>query len=495
MAIEDFSIEITKKVLLYMSLKQKAIRAFGWSLFDKLIGHLSNLALMIYLARLIGPEGFGFIGMLTIFMQLAESVVSNGFSSALVQRSHQLVEDDTSTVFWINLGWGVLMYFALYIAAPWIALFYRQPELVEIARILFLVIIISTFTVVPRAKLTIVIDFRSQAIINVFAILFSSALAVWLAQSGYGYWTLVWLIVSKALLTSLASWWFCRWLPQWRFSRVSFVALFGFGSKLMLAGLVATIVNSLYVALIGRFYSATQVGFYTQATNWSNSLYQLISTSLHSVTYPLLTSIKEDRERLISIYKQLISITMLVCLPMLIGFAAIAEDVVRLLLGERWLPVAPVLVALCVARAVTPISSINMNILNAVGRSDLFLKADLFKLPTILIALFFALPYGIQGFALASVCTSFIAFFINAWYPGKMFGFGGLAQLRLALPYISASIFMFVGIQFLPWGPSYPGLAGKVVIGGVFYIVILAAMRDIWIKQMWSLIFQRGVVA
>lgn len=474
-----------------MSFKHQAVRAFGWSLSDKFINQLGYLAVTVYLARLIGPESFGFVGMLTIFMLLADSVVSGGFSSALVQRSQQMTEDDACTVFWVNLGWGLLMYAALYRAAPWIAQFYRQPELVDIARVLFLVIVINTFTVVARAKLTIAVDFKSQAIANTIATLLSSALAVLMAQRGYGYWALVWLMVSKALLASAGIWWFCRWLPQWRFCRASFTALFGFGSKLMLAGVVATIVNNLYVALIGRFYSATQVGFYSQATNLSNYLYQFIASSLQGVTYPIMTSIKEDRERLIRIYKQLISITMLVCLPMLVGFAAIADDVVRLFLGEEWRPTVPVLVALCIARTVTPISSINMNILNAVGRPDLFLKVDLSKLPMTLGALFIALPYGIQGLAWATVFTSFIAFFINAWYPGKMFGFGGFAQLRLALPYIAASALMFVVVHFLPLNTSYVGVAGKILIGGMTYSVAIGVMGDVWVGRVWRVVRRR----
>jgi O-antigen/teichoic acid export membrane protein len=454
-------------------------------LSDKLINQFGYLVVTIYLAHLIGPESFGFIGMLTIFTLLADSIVSGGFSSALVQRSQKLTEDDASTVFWVNLAWGVLIYSTLYFVAPWIAQFYRQPELVDVGRILFLVIIINTLTVVARAKLTIAVDFKSQAIANTASTVISSAIGLFMARDGYGYWALVWLIVCKALITSAGIWWFCRWLPRMRFSYASFRSLFSFGSNLMLAGFVSTITNNLHVVLIGRFYNAAQVGFYTQATNLSNYVSQLIASSLQGVTYPIMTSIKEDRERLIGVYKQLISITMLVSLPMLIGFAAIADDVVLLFLGEEWLPTIPVLVALCIARTITPISSINMNILNAVGRSDLFLKVDLCKLPMALIALYLAIPYGIQGLAWASVCTSFIAFFINAWLPGKMFGFGGLSQLRVARPYVFASILMFLVVHFVPFSASYAGVAGKISIGILIYVVLVSAMGDVWVRRFW----------
>lgn len=456
-----------------MSLKHKIVYAFAWTLLDKLFNQLGYLAVTIYLARLIGPESFGLIGMLTIFMLLADSVVSGGFTSALVQRSQELTEEDASTVFWVNLGWGLFIYLSLYIAAPWIAQFYRQHELVEIARVLFLVVIINTFTVVARAKLTIAIDFKSQAIANTIGTLLSSALSLFLVQQGYGYWALVWLIVSKALISSVCIWWFCKWLPRICFSNKSFRSLFGFGSNLMIAGFVATIVNNLYVVLIGRYFNATQVGFYTQATNLSNYLSQFISSSLQGVTYPIMTSVKEDRERLLSIYKQLISITMLVSLPLLIGFAAIAEDFVLLFLGDQWLPMVPVLIALSIARAITPISAINMNILNAVGRSDLFLKIDLLKLPLSLGALFTALPYGIQGIAWAMVCTSFISFFINGWFPGRIFGFGGSAQLRLSLSYIAVSVVMFIIVTSFPVSSGYLELMFKVIIGMFIYLCLL----------------------
>jgi teichuronic acid exporter len=468
-----------------MTLKSKAFRAFAWVLSDKLINQFGYLIVTVYLARLIGPESFGFIAVLTIFILLAESVVSGGFASALVQRSQQLTEDDSCTVFWINCVWGLLIYIALFTAAPLIAEFYRQPELVAIARVLFLVIIINTLTIVPRAKLTIIVDFRSQAIANTIATFFSSTLAILMASNGYGYWALVWLTISKSFISSVCIWWFCPWLPKWRFSRKSFESIFSFGSNLMVASFVATVVNNLYVVLIGRFYNVTQVGFYTQAANLSSYLSQSIASSLENVAYPIMTSIKDDRDRLIGIYKQLISITMLVSLPMLTGFAAIADDAVMLFLGEEWIPTVPVLVALCIARTITPISSINMNILNAIGRSDLFLKIDLFKLPMTLGALFLALPFGIQGVAWASVCTSFIAFFINAWLPGKMFGYGGLAQLSVARPYILASALMFLIMHFVPLSASYAGIAGKITIGALIYVIFARIMGDVWIDRLW----------
>lgn len=475
-----------------MSLKQKAIRGFAWSLVDKLINQLGYLAVTIYLARLIGPESFGLIGMLTIFMLLAESVISNGFSAALVQRSKQLTPEDESTVFYINMVWGVAMYILLYFSAPFIAQFYKAPQLVDISRLLFVVIIINSLAVVVRAKLTINIDFKSQTIASTIATLFSAVVGIYLARLGYDYWAFVWMLVVKSALNTVLIWLFCRWLPQLIFSVESFRRLFKFGSNLMIAGFVATFVNNLYIALIGRFFNVTQVGYFTQANNLSNNLYQMLSSTLQGVTYPILTSVKEERERLVSIYKHLISITMLVSLPLLVGLAAVSHEVVILFLGEEWLPVVPVLSILCFARAITPISAINMNILNAIGRSDLFLKVDLVKLPITIAALLISVPYGIEVVAWAMVGTTVIAFFINAYFPGALFGFGAWSQLKAAAKYIIAAVIMYVVVKWLQIETVlWLVLAAKVFLGLLLYPLLLVIMRDRFVMQYVDLLISK----
>ncbi len=469
------------------------MHGFIWSISDRLINQLGYLAVTVYIARLIGPESFGLIGMLTIFMLLAESAVNNGFTQALIQRSQQLTEADSSTIFYVNFGWGVAVYALLYFIAPFIADFYSQPVLIEISRVLFVIILINSLTVVARAKLTIKIDFKSQAIASTIATFFSSIVGIYLAIEGYGYWSLVWLLIIKSILNALGVWFFCRWLPKLIFSVESFKSLFKFGSNLMLAGFVATFVNNLYVALVGRYFNAAQVGYFTQAQNLSNYLSQLVGSTLQGVTYPIMTSVKDDKQRLINIYTQLISITMLVSLPMLIGFAAVAEDFVKLTLGEEWLAVIPVLVALCFARTITPISAINLNILNAVGRSDLFLKVDISKLPMTLAALFIALPYGIEGLAWAMVCTSFIAFFINAYFPGKLFGFGAIAQLKVAYKYIiAATVMYFAVIQIYISQSLWLTLVAKIFFGAVIYFAVLVILRDAFLLQNAKLVVNKA---
>jgi O-antigen/teichoic acid export membrane protein len=475
-----------------LNLRTKAIHGFSWSLADKLFNQLGYLAVTVYLARVIGPESFGLIGMLTIFVLLTESVVNNGFSQALVQRSHQLTVEDENTIFYVNLSWGILIYCLLYALAPLIADFYNESKLVEISRLLFLVILINSLAVVVRAKLIIDIDFKSQAIANSIGTLSSGAIGLYLASIGYGYWSLVWMLLSRAIFNTLGLWFFCRWRPRLIFSSYSFKNLFKFGSNLMAAGLVATFVNNLYIALIGRFFNAVQVGYFTQASNLSNSLNKLISSTLMGITYPILTSIKEQDERLISIYKQIISITTLASLPVILGFAAISEEFVLIFLGDDWRSAIPILTALCFARAITPLTGVNLSILNAIGRSDLFLKVDLLKLPLTLGALFIALPYGIEAVAWAMVCTSVISFFINAYYPGKFFGCGAFLQIKMAAKYIIAVVIMFTCIMQVSIDSSlWLQLVVKVILGALIYPLVLFLLRDSFFTENSRLIWKK----
>jgi O-antigen/teichoic acid export membrane protein len=366
----------------------------------------------------------------------------------------------------------------LFVTAPLIASFYSQPQLVPIARLLFVIIIINSLTVVVRAQLLIKVDFKSQTIAGAAATVVSSILAIYLAQEGYDYWAFVWLLLAKALVMNVFLWFFTRWLPRLIFSKKSLISLFKFGSNLMLAGMVATIVNNLYVAMIGRYFNAASVGYFTQATSLTNFLSGFISSSLQGVTYPILTSIQEDRDRLVSLYQKLIAITMLACLPALVGFAAVADSFVRVFLGDEWLPAVPIIQILCFARVITPISAINMNILNAVGRSDLFLKVDLSKLPMTLAALFISVPLGIQAVAWAMLITSCLAYFINAYYPGKLFGFGAVDQFKVAWKYILSASIMFGVVHSISFDNDLWELMAGIVIGGIVYIALLFMLKD-----------------
>lgn len=452
------------------SLKQSAIKGFSWNLFDKIINQVGSFLLLIYLSRELSPSDFGLIAMLAIFLAISQTIIDSGFSQALVQKSKAVSEDDMSTVFYINISISILLYSILYFSAPYIASFYQQDELVSLSRLLFLVLIINSFSLVPRAKLLIVLDFKSQSIINSISTLVSALVTVYMVYKGYTYWSLVAMALMKALANAILLTLFSKWYPKLLFSFKSFKALFKFGSNLLIVGVISSIVQNLYLILIGRFFNVAQVGYFHQSYNYTNMLSTTLSSVTQGVTYPLMASIQEDKARLIRIYIKVMGVITFITFPVFIGFAAITEEFVLMFLGEQWGPIIPIVIILSFARLITPISSLNLSILNARGRSDLFLKTELVKLPMTILALFIAIPYGIIGVAFSQLITTLLSFFINAYYPGKLFNFGAKEQLRQIVPILLSSLIMYACIYSIHTEDLKLQMALKIVIGVIVYI-------------------------
>jgi O-antigen/teichoic acid export membrane protein len=470
-----------------MSLKKLALKGFYWSLLDKVINQIGMFFVMVYLARLLGPETFGLIGMLAIFIAISQSLINSGFSQALIQRSKHVTSEDLSTVFVTNIAVALVLYALLYFSAPYIAGFYNEPTIVNVSRILFLVLLIDALSVVPRAVLSIRVDFKSQAIASFFSSLVGAVVAIFMANNGYSYWSLVGLTLTRAAIFAILLGLFTKWKPGFRFYKASFTRLFSFGSKLLVAGLVATTVQNLHALLIGQKFGAADVGYFTQAHNLTNILSSLISSAFQGVTYPIMTSVNDDIPRLVSIYERLIQLTVVVTIPFFVGFASISNEFVNVFLGESWRPTVPLIMILSFARMITPLSSINLNILNAVGRSDLFLKVDLLKLPVTLLAIFVAVPFGIIAVAWAMLATVVISFLINTYYPGKLFGFGASRQIRVCAKPICAALIMFGAVSIVDIADPLSMLVLKILVGVCVYSMVLAMMAPRIVKDIFLL--------
>ena len=459
------------------NLQQKALNGIAWSLLDQIVNKLGYLILLIYLSRVLTPADFGLIAMLTIFLAISQSIADSGFSHALVQKSSKATESDFSTVFYINIFMALILYGLLYFSAPFISEFYNAPELTMLSRALFLMIIINAFSIVPKSKLIIKIDFKSQSLINTAAMLASVVVTIYMVNENLGYWALVGMNLSKALFSSVLLFLYSKWFPREKFSRKSFKSLFSFGSKLLLTGLLSTITQNLYIILIGRYFNPTQVGYFQQGFNYTNLLSGTVTSVIQGVTYPIMTSIQEDKERLVKLYIRVMGLIALVTFPIFIGFAAVSEEFVLIFLGEKWIPIIPILIILSFARLITPISSLNLNILNARGRSDLFLKTDLSKIPMIILALLISVPYGITAVAVAQLITTVISFFINAYYPGKLFGFGSIEQLKQIFPVSLASLFMYECMMFVDFESVEIQMLVKILIGVISYLIACKVLK------------------
>ena len=474
------------------TLKQKATRGFLWNVLDKISVQVGQFVIGVILARILMPEDFGLIGMLSIFSAVSQSLIDSGMGSGLVQKTNRS-NIDYSTVFVFNIVASILIYTILFFLAPFIASFFSTPQLVLLSRVLTLNIIINSLSIVQRTRLTIRINFKIIAKVNVVAFLAGGIFGVYFALTGFGVWALVIQNLVRATTMMIMYWSFSKWQPSIEFSARSFKELFSFGSKILIAGLYGRIINNIYQIVIGKVYSVSVLGFYTRSKGFAELTAGTVASIVHQVSYPILASLREDKKRMVSVYSRLIRISSFGIFPVMTMLAMVADPFVRLLLGDRWIPVIELLQWMCFARIFFPISVINMNILNAMGRSDLYLRVELSKFPIIALTLYLTIPLGVKAMIIGHVVTSVMAFFINAYLPGRFYGYGPLNQLKDMVPVIIATIGMALSIYIvinIYESPMLKLLFGC-MIGAISYIGFSYILRINELKEVINVISAR----
>ncbi|MEX9565625.1 lipopolysaccharide biosynthesis protein [Morganella morganii] len=415
------------------NLKQKTTSSLKWSAIERLATQLVQLVVMLVLARILGPHAFGLIGMLAVFIAVSQVFVDSGLSSALIRKLDRS-ELDYSTAFYFNIAIALVCYTLLYFCAPFIASFYQQPELTPLTRVLALVVIINSFGIIQRTKLSIKMDFKTQAKASLIAVTISSLTAFCLAYYNFGVWSLVAQTLVYATFNVIFLNMLHRWLPMLSFSSESFRHLFGFGSKLMLSGLIDSIYQNIYQIVIGKKFNVLDVGYFTQANQLIQTPATTMTAIIQRVTYPMLSSIQNDEQKLNSAYLLTLRLSAVVIFPILFGLGTIADPLIPELLGLEWKPAALLASILAMGLLLYPIHAINLNYLQVKGRSDLFLKLEIIKKVIITIILIITIPYGINAICIGIVIQSYIALFINTYYNGRIGNLSGIIQLKALLP-------------------------------------------------------------
>lgn len=411
-------------------LRSKALRGVLWSAVDKAGVKAVAFIVSIVIARILSPADYGVIGMILVFVVIANIFIDSGMSQALVQRKDRSAED-MATAFYFNVAISVICYIVLFFSAPAIANFYSVPILVPILRVLGLNIVIAAFATVQRANLLAKLDFKTIAVVNICSVTVSGGVGIWMAYAGYGVWALVGQQMSSIFTSSCVFWLFGKWHPTAPFSKESFRTLWNFGSKLLATGLVSTIIREINSVAIGRIYRPEELGYYTRAVQTSDMVAITTNEVINAVTFPVLSSLQDNREQMVSVYSRMLGMTAFFIFPIMTGLAVVAKPFISVLLTDKWLPAVVLLQWLCFARMFTPISSLNMNILNAIGRSDLFMKLDFSKIPLTIATMAITIPIGVEAMVIGSFVNTFICYFINAYLPGKLFNFGVKAQFRI----------------------------------------------------------------
>jgi len=462
-----------------MTLKEKTTSGLIWSFIDNGAALGINFITGIILARLLSPKEFGLIGMITIFIAISNTFINSGFSQALI-RKQNCTQIDYSTIFYFNIIVGISFYFILFGLASPISQFYHEPVLRDLIRVLGLGLIISSLTVIQSAILTKRIDFKLQAKISVTSSLVSGIISIYLAYTGWGVWSLVAQTLLNNAMNSLLLWVWNKWIPIWGFSKQSFHELFSFGSKLLVSGLIDTLFNNIYYLVIGKYFSATELGYYTRANGFQSLPSSNLSSVIGRVSYPVLSSIQNDNVQLKSAYRKLIRSTMLITFVLMLGLAAVAKPMIVTLIGAKWLPSVILLQMLCFVGMLYPLHAMNLNMLNVKGRSDLFLRLEVIKkaiaIPTIIIGVFFGIKIMIVGLFVSSV----FSYYLNSYYSGKMIDYSMFHQIKDIFPsFLIAAMMASVVYAESLWLslPTLMILVIQIITGSVLWIGICEAIR------------------
>lgn len=410
-----------------MSLKKQAISGVVWTFAQQFSVQLINFVVQIILARLLMPEMFGLIAMLSVFISIGETLMNGGMTSSLI-RTNNPDQMDYSTVFMTNMIISILVYLLTFFAAPLIAKFYDQEVLENILRIYALTFVIRAFVAVHIAKLTKEMNFKTQMKLQVPSTIIGAIVGISMAYMDYGVWSLVWLNLTQSLVFTIQSWLFIKWRPSFDFDKKRFKHHFNFGYKMTFSSLLNTIYNDTYRIIIGKYFSAIQVGFYNQAENIRRFPVQQLSTVLDKVTYPLFSEIKKD-SKLKVVFRDTMKLSFLIVIPLMSILILISEELFFVVFGEKWLPAVPYFKILALASIIRPLTTYNLNILKVKGRSDLHLKLDIYNKIIGVLAIVIALPHGMIALLYSYVISYYMMAFLNMYISGKLIKYSVIEQL------------------------------------------------------------------
>ena len=458
------------------SIKKKTIAGMSWSAIDSIASQGIIFVVGLVLARLLSPAEYGLIGMITIFISISSTIVDSGFSNAII-RKPEATNEDYSTAFIFNIVLSLVLYGILFICSPLIADFFHQEQLTQITRVLGVVIVINSLAIVQKTKLEKDIDFKRQAKISVTASTLSGIVGILSALLGAGVWALVAQQIIRQLTNAIGLWITAHWKPSLYFSKQSFKYQFNFGWKLLLSELLSTIWVEASNMVIGRCYTAASLGQYSRAKQFSSLFSTNLTAIVQRVSFPVLSSIQDEKERLKASYKKLIKTTMFLSFVGMFFLSACSKPLIFVLIGEKWEQAASFLPIICLNFMFYPVRAINTNMLKVVGRSDQLLILEIIKktiaIGPLLLGVFVDIYWMLWGSAIAG----FIGYLLNSYFSGKFIKYTTKEQIIDILP----SFFIGGGVSLIMYIVTFFGLSSLAtlvlqIIVGFVLIVFLGRM-------------------
>ena len=456
------------------SLKEKTVSGVGWSAFDSIAKYGITFIVGVILARLLSPDEYGLIGILTIFINLFNVIVDGGFTNALI-RKQGATEKDYCTVFYTNLVISIFLAATLFACARPIALFFEREELVNLSRVMSIIVIINALSIVQRTRLTKKIDFKTQTKITVISSLVSGVIGIGMAMKGFGVWSLVGQQISNQLVTTIFLWLYNKWIPRLVFSWNSFKELWDFGWKLLVSGFLGSLTDDIYNAVIGKSFSPQSLGYYSRSQQFANIFSINIATVVNRVSFPVLSPLQNNPQKLKAAYSRIIRCTMLITFVLMLGLAAVAKPFILVLIGEKWLTSVYYLQIICLYAMLNPLHVLNLNVINVVGRSDLTLKLKVIKTILSLIPILLGIFLDDIYFMLAgSFVVSVFSYYLNSYFSGPLLNYPTLEQVKDILPSFSVALLMALPVYAMSFVPVSPFviLPIQIVVGGGLTILL-----------------------
>ena len=448
-----------------------------------------NFIVSIVLARLLLPEQYGIVALVTVIINLCNVFVTSGLPNALIQKK-DADDIDFSTVLYFNVVFSAVIYIALFFAAPFISSFFEYEQLTAVIRVMGISLIIASISSVQHSMVSRKMQFRKFFFATIGGTLTSAVVGIIMAYKGFGVWALVAQHLTNMAIDMIVVAIVNRWIPKLAFSFKRLGGLFSFGWKILVSSLVGAIFEDIRTLIIGKMYTSADLARYNKGKQFPTLIVSNINTSIQSVMFPLLSKKQDDKTEIKRIMRRSIKTSAYIIMPMMFGLAAVAEPLIKILLTETWIECVPYLQIACVSMAIMPLQTANLQALYALGRSDLILKMEIIKKSVSLAIVFSTCFFGVKAIALGGVAISLFALIVNIFPNKKFLRYGYLEQLKDILPFILMSVAMTAVVICMGWIPIniYAVLALQVASGIVIYVALSVIFKVESFRYLFNII-------
>lgn len=452
--------------------KQNVLSNIIWRFAERCGAQIVQFVVSIVLARILAPEAYGTIALITVFTTVFQVFVDSGLGNALIQKKD--ADDlDFSTVFYTNIVFCVILYTIIYFISPVIANFYNDTSLIILIRVLSITILISGIKNVQQAYVSKKLMFRKFFWATIGGTIVAAIVGITMALNGFGVWALIAQQLINLTIDTIILWITVKWRPKLQFSFKRLKGLFSYGWKLLVSAIIDTVYNNIRSLIIGKKYSSSDLAYYNKGKQFPNLIVNNVNTAIDSVLLPTMSNVQDNKEKVKNMTRKSIKVSVFIMAPLMMGLAFCSNNVVELLLTEKWLPAVPYLCIFCITYIFYPIHTANLNAIKAMGRSDLFLKLEILKKVVGIILLLVTMNISVMAMAYSLIISSFLSQIINSWPNKKLLNYSYIEQIKDIFPSILLSVIM--GMIILVFNLLKISIILKLILqvitGGVIYIL------------------------